>query len=456
MKVETVKGTMFSRQDLMALMIPLVIEQFLARLVGMADTMMVSYAGEAAVSGVSLVDMINQLVITLLAALATGGAVVTSQYLGARLEDQAHKSVNQLVLLAGVFGIGLMAICLLLAKPMLRLFFGSIEEDVMAAALLYFRILACSYPFMALYNAGAAIFRSVGNSKISMQVSAVMNIINIGGNAFCIFVLGMGIEGVAIPSLISYAIAAVVMLWLAAEREGTVRVELAQIFRFDKGMSRSILNIGIPSAAENSIFQLGRVLVVSIISVFGTVQISANAIANNLDGMGCIIGQAFGLGIITVIGQCIGAGEYGQAKYYTNKLIGLDVLLQGTSIVLILIFLNPLIGLYSVSQKTADLAFILVWIHEAFSILMWPPAFVLPNALRAANDVKFTMWVSIGSMFIWRLGFSYVLGIGFQMGAIGVWIAMVVDWACRLGFFGWRYLSGRWLDYAKVPEKTAK
>lgn len=442
----------FTGRELVALMVPLVIEQFLARMVGMADTMMVSYAGEVAVSGVSLVDMVNQLIMTLLAALATGGAVVTSQYLGARLANRAKKSINQLVLMA--FGVGLLLCCIsqLLAPAILRLFFGSISPEVMDASLRYFRILACSYPFMALYNAGAAVFRSLGNSKISMRVSMLMNIINVGGNAFCIFGLHMGIEGVAIPSFCSFVVAAALMLALTARIPGEVRLEFGTMLPVDRDMCRDILRIGIPSAAENSIFQLGRVLVVSIISTFGTVHIAANAIANNLDGIGIVVGQAMGLGMITVVGQCIGAGEFQEATRYTKKLLLWCHLFQGVVQLAIMLNLKAIISIYSVSAETARLAWILVMIHEVAAMLMWPTAFVLPNALRAANDVKFTMWVSVGSMFVFRIALSMYFARAFQLGAIGVWIAMVVDWVCRIGFFGWRFLSGRWLTHAKAKE----
>lgn len=242
----------------------------------MCDGVMVSSAGEAAISGVSLVDMINNVIINLFAALATGGAVITSQFLGARRREEAQRSAGQLVCMAAVFGLGVMAFCLFLAQGMLRLFFGSIEADVMAAGLTYFRITALSFPFLALYNAGAAIFRSMGNSKISMKVSLVMNVINVGGNALCIYGLGMGVAGVAIPTLVSRAVAAVLILTLAARPEQEVRLVPRNLIHFYPKMMGHILQIGIPSAFESCLFQLGRVVVVSMIALFGTTQTSAN------------------------------------------------------------------------------------------------------------------------------------------------------------------------------------
>ena len=438
------KRVHFTRRDLTRLLAPLVVEQFLAVTVGMADTMMVSYAGEAAISGVSLVDMLNVLIINIFAALATGGAVVISQYLGARDVESAKNGAGQLFHLAALAGVGIMALALAFARPLLGLLFGQIEPDVMDAALLYLRISAASYPFIALYNAGAALFRSMGNSKISMQVSILMNAVNVAGNAICVFGLGMGVAGVALPSLVGRAMAAGLILWRASNPANLVHVKAAQCLRLHRGMALRILNIGIPSAFENSLFQLGRVLVVSIIAVFGTAQISANAVANNLDSIGCSPGQAIGLGLITVAGQCIGAQDQKAAISYTKKLVGLTYLVDGALNLAVILGMPLLLGLYNISAETHQLAWLLVLIHCACGIVLWPVSFVLPNALRAANDVRFTMMVSIASMMIWRLGFSYVLGIGFGMGAVGVWIAMIIDWVCRSLFFAGRFVSGKW------------
>ena len=444
------EGYLFSNEALMALMVPLVIEQFLAAAVGMADTMMVSRAGEAAISGVSLVDMINKLIFQLLAALATGGAVVTSQFLGARARHKASDSAGQLVLLSALAGTGIMLFALVLSRPMLRLFFGQITDDVMAAGLLYLRIVALSYPFLALYNAGAALFRSMGNSKVSMQVSALVNVLNVIGNAICVFGLGMGVAGVAIPSLISYIVGAALMLWLL--RSPDMPLPVGFTLRLQGDMARNILGIGIPSAMENSVFQLGRIVVVSMISLFGTVQIAANAVANNLDGLAIIPGQAYELAMIAVVGRCIGARDMRQARYYTGRLMkGSYLSLAAVSLVM-LAGLPLLLGLYEISDATWQLAWLLVVIHLTVGMLIWPASFVLPCALRAANDVKFPMWVSILSMVIWRLGFSYLLAVQMEWGAVGVWIAMVVDWICRTACFVGRWKSGRWEHFYKEKE----
>ena len=391
---------LFSQKDLLRLVGPLLIEQFLAVTVGMADTMMVSRCGEAAISGVSLVDMINNLIIVLFAALATGGAVVVSQYLGAKEQEKANASAGQLILLSAILGTVVAALCILFARPMISACYGSIDADVLDAGVLYLKITALSYPFLALYNAGAALFRSMGNSKICYQKG----------------------HALTVPKTV----------------------------KLDTGMAKRILGIGVPSAFENSLFEAGRIVVVSMISTFGTVQIAANAVANNLDGVGCIPGKAIGLAMITVVGRCIGAGDNEQAIYYTKKLLGWAYLVMGVLNGLILIFVRPLVGIYELSGETMELSIILACIHAGFAMLLWPLSFVLPNALRAANDVKFTMIVSIASMACWRVGFSYIIGVRMGMGAIGVWIAMVVDWVCRVTCFVTRFRSGVWKEKYKA------
>ena len=438
----------FTNHQLVTLLWPLVIEQALSVLVGMADTVMVSSAGEAAISGVSLVDMINQLIITVFAALATGGAVVTSQYLGAQKPKDAARSAGQLVTLSAVAGVGIAALCLVFCRALLRLFFGTITADVMQAAVLYFTITALSFPFLALYNAGAAIFRSVGNSAVSMKVSVLINLINFCGNALCVYGLHMGVAGVAVPTLVSRAVGAVVILALAARPDFALRITWSSVAQLQRGTVRSILAIGLPSACENSLFQLGRVLVVSMISLFGTVHITANAVANNLDGVGCIIGNAMCLGMITVVGRCVGAQDFAQAARYAKKLLLWDYIAQGAVNAAMLAMLTPLLGLYTLSAETQALSAQLVWIHAGFCILLWPLAFVLPNALRAANDVRFTMIVSVASMLVWRLGFSQILCVQLGWGALGVWWAMILDWVCRLLCFVIRFASGAWKKHA--------
>ena len=436
------KEMMFTNRQLVALMWPLLLEQLLAITVGLADSLMVATVGDAAISAVSLVDSISNLMIYIFSAMATGGAAVAGQYIGQRQKEDACNAGQQLIALLGAVSIFFVALLYLFRTQILTVMFGHIEPDVMAATNTYYLYVMASIPGIALYNGGAALFRSMGNSKISMQISVLMNIINIVGNAVCIFGLKMGVDGVAWPSVISRVVAAVLILGKCYQKGQALNVP--KTTRLDARMTKRILGIGIPSAFENSLFQAGRILVVSMISAFGTVQIAANAVANNLDGMGCIPGQAIGLAMITVVGRCVGAGDSEQAIYYTRKLTGWAYITMGVFNGAILIFLPQLVNIYALSGETMVLAETLVRIHAGCAIFLWPVSFVLPNALRAANDVKFTMLVSILSMAVWRLGFSYLLCVQLGWGAVGVWIAMVIDWVCRVICFVARFRSGVW------------
>lgn len=440
---------LFSKIDLRRLIVPLLFEQALAITVGMADTMMISSVGEAAVSGVSLIDMFNNLVMSILAALATGGAVVTSQFLGAQKEKEASNSAKQLLVSVGLITCVVSVLVMAFNHGIISLLFGKIEQDVFDNAVIYLLISAISFPALAIYNSCAALFRSMGNSKITLKASVLMNIINIAGNAICIYGLKMGVVGVALPSLVSRVVAAVVLYVLLRNPKYPIHIDREK-FRFKWNIIKRIFYIGIPSGIESGIFQLGRVLVVSIISGFGTIQIAANGVANSLDAMGCIVGQAMSLAMITVIGRCVGAGDLEQVRYYTKKLMSQTYLYTAIVNVIILSTLHWTLKLYGLSPETTKLAFILVMIHNGVAIFLWPASFVLPNMLRACNDVNYTMILSILSMIVFRIGLSLVIAVHFGYGAIGVWIAMVVDWVFRTICFVARYIKGGWKKKSRL------
>lgn len=437
------KNYLFTNDDLKKLIIPLVLEQALGIMVGMADTMMISSAGEAAVSGVSLVDMINVFMFRVLGALATGGAVVVSQNIGAAKIDQARKSAKQLLFSSLVFSTFLACLIIIFKKGLMNLLFGSIEPVVMEASLTYLTITAISFPFMGLYNACAALFRSMSKSGVTFKVSIIGNVINIIGNAICVMGLHMGVAGVAIPSLVSRVVMGVILYVMLQNPEYEVHF-VKEKFKVDFATIRNILYIGIPNSVESGIFQLGRVMVVSIISGFGTIQIAANGVANSLDTIGSMVGQAMNLAMITVIGRCVGAGDQTQIKYYWKKLVIITYVSSAVINIPILLGLDPILSLYGLGAETTQLAKTLIMIHNGFAMILWPMSFVFPNMLRACNDVRCAMAISIFSMIVFRVGFSYILGVQYGMGAVGVWIAMIIDWCFRIICFVARYLHGDW------------
>ena len=439
----------FTDHQLLELLLPLVVEQTLVMLVGMADTVMVSKLGDAAVSGVSLVDQICNVIIALLAALATGGAVVASQMIGANRREDACRVSNQLVLVVTGVALLIMVPVLVFKRQLLGLMFNKVEIDVMNNALTYLNITAISYPFLAIYNAGTALYRSMNRSKTTMKVSMLVNVINIGGNALFVYGLGSGVEGVAIPTLVSRMTGAVCMMLLLRDPHLQIHLML-RAWKPRFSMIKRILGIGVPNGLENSLFQLGRLLVVGVITAFGTVQITANVVANVMDSVGVLPGQAMNLAIITVVGQCVGAGDYRQARYYIKKLLIWAYIGMAIVNIPLLCALRWVLPIFKVSGSALDLAWTLVMIHDGVAVLLWPLAFVLPNALRAASDVKYTMVVAIASMALFRILFSYILGLWLGWGAIGVWIAMVLDWICRLTCFMVRYHGSKWETRAQI------
>ena len=433
----------FSNQDLWRLIVPLVIEQLLAIAVGLCDSIMVSQVGEAAISAVSLVDTVNVLLINAFSALATGGAVIVGQYLGRRELQKAGHSGAQLLLFMGEVSLLVMAVFYLAKGFVLGVVFGSIEPDVAAYADTYYMIVQASIPFLALYSAGAALFRVMGNSKISMYVSLLMNLINVVGNAGLIFGFRMGVEGVAIPTLVSRAVAAAVVLVLLYRPNLPLQVERVT-WKHDPYVVKNILRFGVPNGLESSMFQLGKILLLSTVSVLGTAAVAANAVGNMVATFQCVPGLALGLAMVTVVSRCVGAGDYEKARFYTKKLLKYTYVTMGIAVAISLVCLPLILNLYNVSAEAEECAGQLVWLHGVLGVIFWPLSFTLPQALRAAGDTRFTMVSATVSMWTLRVGFGILLGRYWDFGVLGVWIAMCVDWLLRVALFVIRFRGHKW------------
>jgi putative MATE family efflux protein len=446
---------LFTGKDLKRLIIPLIIEQFLAVSVGMADIIMISRAGESAVSGVSLVDTINVLLINVFAALATGGAVVAAQYLGRKDNQRACMAANQLLMISGIISLGIMSIALIGNKVILSMIFGNVDPIILEKAQIYFLLSALSFPFLSIYNSCAALFRSMGNSRVSMMTSVCMNLLNIFGNAIFIFGFGMGVGGVGLSTLISRMIAAIIMVILIRMPRHEIHLEKKFSFKFNSEMIKQILHIGIPNSLENSMFQVGKILVVSLVASFGTASIAANAVSNTITSFAVLPGVSTGLALITIVGQCVGAGDYDQAIYYTKKILKITILALGIINLFIILLAPTIVGIYSLTEETSNMAINIIRYHSICCILIWPLSFSLPNTLRAASDARFTMIIAIISMWTWRIGFSYILASVVGLGVFGVWIAMTIDWAFRALCFTIRFLKGKWKGQTKLSEEVA-
>ena len=435
---------LFTNKDLKKLIIPLIIEQLLTVTVGLADSIMISSVGEAAVSGVSLVDSIMILLINMFSALATGGAVVAGQYLGQKKHVMACKTADQLILFISALAAVIMAGIYAMRGFILHGVFGAIEPAVMHSAEVYLLIVTASIPFLAVYNGCAALFRTMGNSKTAMQMSLFMNAVNIIGNAVLIYGVGMGVEGAAIPTLASRVIAAAVILVLLKNRNQAVHISRNFNFKFKGFLVGRILKIGFSNGVENSMFQLGKILVLSLVAGFGTASITANAVSNMVAMFEIIPGMAVGLAVLTVVSRCVGANDYEAARYYTKKLLKIAYASLIVFNLFIVAMLPVIIRAYHLSPETAAITRKILLYHTLCCVTIRPVSFTLPNTLRASNDVKYTMVTAIISMWIFRIFFSFVLGKWLGWGVFGVWVAMTLDWAVLAVLFLIRYIKGKW------------
>lgn len=445
----------FSNRDLARLVLPIVAEQFLALLVGIADTLMVSYAGEhyagdAAVSGVSLVNQLNNVFIFVFTALATGGAVIASQYVGRKDRENGVEAASQLLMITTVISAAVSAVVLLFGSQIFRLLFGAVEADVYRSGMTYLQISAYSFTALAVYNACAGLYRSMGKTKELMYVSFAMNGINVAGNAIGVFVLHAGVAGVAYPSLISRVFAAAVMLVLTVQKKNPLYLSAQKVFAWKGQMVGRILHVAVPNGVENGLFQLAKVALSSIAAMFGTVQIAANGVAQSFWSMAALFCLAMGPAFITVVGQYMGAKDAEGAEYYMKKLLRITYLGGAIWNVFFLLISPLLLMLYDLSAETVRLVMILMVLHNVFNALFCPVSFSLSSGLRAAGDVKFNLYSSIFSSVICRVALSCLFGLTFHLGVIGITLAMACDWGIKAIMVWARYKRGKWKRFKVI------
>ena len=443
---------MFTNRMIRNLLIPVVLEQLLNSIMGTADTMMVSNVGSAAISAVSLVDSINVLVIQAFSALAAGGAIVCAQYIGQRNKEKANKSARQVLFIITAISVAVSLICLVFQKPLLRLIFGSVEAEVMRASEIYFFYTALSFPFIAAYDSAASIFRAQDNTRGPMTISMISNVMNIAGNAIMIWVFHMGVAGAALSTLISRIFCAVVVLiQLRKEREGQ-EIVVRDYFKIrpNWSMIKRILGIGIPSGVENSMFQLGKLAIQSTVSTLGTAAIAAQAMTNILENLNGIAAIGVGVGLMTIVGQCLGAGRKDEAVYYIKKLCVIAEIVVLTSCLIVFALTKPVTILGGMEKESADMCFHMVMWITIMKPLVWTMAFVPGYGLRAAGDVKFSMITSCCTMWACRFCLCVFLIRVMGFGPMGVWIGMFADWTVRSIIFTWRFHSRKWLQHKVI------
>ena len=433
---------MFSRNQLFHLLWPLVIEQLLSVLVGMADVLMVAYVGEATVSGVSLVDSVNWLVIQVLFALTAGGTVVCAQFIGSRDYGSASRSGGQLLFISTSVMICIAAVFLLKGDSLLSVIFGQVDSDVMESAVKYMAFTSASFPFLAVYYSAISIFRASGNTKLSMLVALGMNILNIIGNAICIFGLHMGVVGVALPTLLARMAAAGYMAYHLQHFGKELRIRNLSQLKPNSGIIRKILSIGIPNSVESGLFNFGKILLQSLVSTLGTASIAAYAVASNLATYLYLPGNALGTGMITVVGQCHGAGKPEQAHYYTRWMLYLNYAFLAAICLAMIVGRNFWVGCYNLSPHSAFLAEELIFSHSA-AMIIWPVAFLLPYYFRAVGKAAFTMKVAVFAMAVFRVGLAYLFVVFLDKNVLWIWYAMFADWMFRVVVYGYRFFRDK-------------
>ena len=438
---------LYSNIDLRKLLIPIIIEQLLTSLMGTADTMMVSNIGAAAISAVSLVDSINILVIQALSALAAGGAILCSQYLGSNNKKEANYSAQQVIFVMVFLSVILSAFCLIFRSPLLSMIFGKVEADVMSNSQIYFLLTLLSFPFIGLYDAGASIMRAQNNSRNPMIISVISNFLNIGGNAVLIFGFGLGVRGAAISTLVSRIFCAVVVMWQLRNNNAPICITNYFSIRPDWSLIKKILFIGIPSGIENSMFQFGKLAIQSTVSTLGTVAIAAQAMTNILENLNGIAAIGIGIGLMTVVGQCLGAGRKDEAIYYIKKLSWLAEAVVITSCLLVFVLTKPITILAGMEPASAKLCLSMITFITIVKPISWVISFIPAYGMRAAGDVKFSMLTSCCTMWLCRVSLCVYLCRVWGFGPIAVWIGMFSDWTLRAIVFGIRFHSRKWLNH---------
>jgi len=437
----------WNNKKLFSLLWPLIIEQLLVVMIGIVNMVMVSSVGEHAVSGISLVETINFLIITSFNAIATGGSVVASQYLGRKEEKNACSSARQLVYISVIISVALMLVTIFTRSLLLRGIFGNIADDVMRSANIYFLFIALSYPFLALYTSAAALFRCMGNSKVPMRAVIILNIFNIGANALLIYGFKLGVAGAAMSTFFGRVITAVILIrLLIKDKTRIINLSGLRNVKIEGSMIKRILNIGIPSGLEASMFQVGKILITRIFTVFGTAAIAANAVGATINSLAFMPGSGYGMGLLIIVGQCIGAGDYLAAKRYTKKIMLLSYITYLIININIFIFMKPIIGIFNLSEQAGEYCVLFLRVHCITSTLFWCPSFVLPNALKASGDARYVMIVAVSTMWIVRVCSAFFMTFTLGFGPVAVYLAMGADFLFRGIFFLKRWLSNKWIE----------
>lgn len=440
----------FPNKRLMKLLVPLLVEQSILVAVSFIDAIMLSSIHQDAYSAISLVDMINLLVMQVFMAIGAGGAIVAAQLVGKKDRDGALNTANQTVMLVLAVSVTLAALTLVLNNWLLRFIYPSTSESIMGYARQYFALSAISYPAYALFNSGANLLYAQSNSRSSMVAAFSMNLLKVLLNLLFIRVFSLGVWGIGLATILSRVLGAYMVTRVLLDPHSQIHYRKPLNFKALLHFERRILKVAGPSGVENTLFLFGKLIIGTIIASLASNMIAANAAANTLSTLINIPCNALNLATITVVGQCIGAGLHNEAGYNAKRLLSMTFIAQFVMSGLLFIFVKPVVGILSLSADTAAITANILRVYCVLTIPFEPLAFGLPNSLRASGDNKYTMYSSILSMVVFRVGFSYMFVYGFNLGIHGIWYAMYFDWVSRSIFFVLRFRSGKWKKHSLV------
>ena len=400
---------LFDNRKLAALLIPLALDQLLNSFMGSVDTFVVSNLGSAAISAVSLVDSINMLIVQAFFALASGGTVVCSHYLGLRNREHANGAARQLVFITLFMSVVITVLCLIFNHQILRVIFGEVEPEVMEKARQYFFISAVSYPFIALYDDGASILRAQENSRFPMMISVAANGVNLALNLLFVWKLHLGVPGSAFATLLARIFSMIVVMIRLRRKDLEIVLKDYLSIRPDWRVIRRILNIGIPSGVENGMFQFGKLAIQSTVSLMGTAAIAAQGMTNIIENLNGILALGVGVGLMTIVGETLGAGRKEEAVYYVKKLCIISEVIIIASCLVMYAFVRPITYFGGMEPESAKMCIYMVTWITVVKPVVWVMSFIPAYGFRAAGDVKFTMIVSVVSMWVCRVTFVIIL-----------------------------------------------
>jgi len=443
-------GNSMDYKSIVALIVPIFVDSAFIVLMSMLNTAMVSSSGVAAVSAVSMVDSINIFIVSLFIAVATGGTVIVAQYKGSGNDEMVSKSAAQAISTVAIISVVISALVIIFHNAVLGFLFGNADADVLHNAKIFLIGSCISYPFIAVYQAATGALRGVSETKACLMLSLILNVTYFLLNILLITIFDLGVVGLSISLIVGRMLGMAASIVYLVKYNQTLRFKIKNALKVNFSILKKIMFIGIPFAMEQMFFNGGKLLTQTFIVQLGTMALTVNAIANSISMLFQIGGTSLSVAVVTVVGQCIGRKDTEDARKFIKSFLGLSSLFFLIMTAIILPLFPMLMKLYSPPDEIVSSIFWLIVMLAISQPLLWSLSFILPSALRAAGDSKFTSVASLLSMWLFRIILGYLLGITLEMGIVGVWLAMVAEWGVRGALFAWRFKGDKWYRHKLI------